>query len=101
LLLSLFVLTSSGTVERSNNDSIILNKSIPLEAQLILPNKKYVVKDKYDLNGDTLIIPSSSELIFKRGQIINGHISFDKTTITAKERVLFRGVTASGTVLAP
>lgn len=98
LLLSLFVLTSSGTVERSNNDSIILNKSIPLEAQLILPNKKYVVKDKYDLKGDTLIIPSSSELIFKRGQINNGHISFDKTTITAKDRVLFKGVTAGGTI---
>ena len=98
LFLFLFVSSSFGTTIRDDNDRIFLNTEMSLGAQLTAPNKQYVVKNKYDLKGDTLTIPPSSELVFKRGQIINGHISFDNTTITAKDRVLFKGVTAGGTI---
>ncbi|GEM_PF-5751307 len=61
--------------------NVVLKKCVSLSKQMTLENTYYEIKDDFDLNGKTLIVPANSTLDFKGGSIQNGEIVFNSTSI--------------------
>lgn len=59
----------------------VLKYSIPLQEQIVNINTKYVVKWNFDLETESLEIPSGCILHFDGGQILNGSIVWNNTKV--------------------
>lgn len=67
------------------------------EQLLSQKNDIYIVKEKIDLKGDTLIFPAERTLRFKGGHICNGRIIFNSTKIANQPK--FRNCSYEGSVI--
>lgn len=61
---------------------IPITKNLLTQRVLCKENVIYIIEYDYDLNGQTIIIPSNCELRFEGGSIKNGTIKFNNTKIT-------------------
>lgn len=83
--------------ENCHASSIVLKKSISLMEQVTIPNTEYVIKYRFDLGGETIILPDSCTLIFKkRGRIKNGLIKGVGIRIEGPSRMIFKNTLLSG-----
>lgn len=84
--------------------------SLPLSAKTGTPENRfnlrgtqtngivtYTIKDSYNLNGDTLLLPHNSNLAFTSGRFTNGTIIGDGTSVSASNVLIFKNVNISGT----
>lgn len=56
-----------------------------------------VIKKELDLKGETIVLPYGSELIFKRGNIINGAIIGDQSSMRPSSPDLLQNLILGGT----
>lgn len=62
-------------------------------------NTIYIVQYSYNLNGQTITIPSGCVLLFEGGSISNGNIDFVNTNITnLNNSTIFKNVSLSGSI---
>lgn len=66
----------------SAQKAVTIKNTLPIEEQFNQENCAYTIKKKMDLGGKLLVLPSNSQLIFKRkGAICNGSVLFNHTII--------------------
>lgn len=76
---------------------IVIKSNENIQYQLQFENASYVVRNTIDLQGESVLIPEGSDLIFKRkGSIHNGEIIGQGTTFKGKVKLY---CTLSGTFL--
>ena len=76
---------------------VVIKPNQDIQLQLQFENTSYVVKNAIDLQGESVIIPEGSDLVFKRkGSIHNGLIIGQETTFKGKVKLY---CTLSGTFL--
>lgn len=79
----------------SQAKNIRIRSGISFQEQLTEANAVYLIKERIDLNGATVIMPPNSTLKFKRkGQLANGTLQGDGTHFTGKPS--FDGVLLKG-----
>ena len=62
-------------------------------------NTIYIIQYDYNLNGQTITIPSGCVLLFEGGSISNGNIDFVNTNITnLNNSTIFKNVSLSGSI---
>ena len=61
--------------------NIVDNKNILTADMISEKNTYYEVRYDFDLNGETIILPENTSLVFKGGHINNGTVIFNKGTI--------------------
>ncbi len=59
-------------------------------------NKRYIIRYKYNLNGDTLRLGKNCCLDFKGGQFYNGVIVGDNTIIKSRKEPIFNSIQIQG-----
>lgn len=71
----------------------IFAKSVPGSSPMTMSSSRYVVKEHYDLQGQTLEIPEGVSLVFKGGSLSNGTVEGHHTFIKnpAFENIHFTG----------
>lgn len=74
----------------------ILRKGVALSTQMSDANTIYEIRYPFDLNGDTLTIPSGCVLNFNGGKFSNGGLEGNNTGIIAPVVQIFDNVTPSG-----
>ena len=80
--------------------TIRINREIPLQEQFREEGTTYLIKDKHDLQGDTIIIPFNSTLRFiKNGCIRNGVIIGKKTNIKYHRPFIGDNITIIGCLI--
>jgi hypothetical protein len=57
----------------------------------------YILQYDYDLNGQTVIIPDNSVILFEGGTVSNGNLNFVNTTLVAETQV-FKNVALEGKI---
>ena len=57
----------------------------------------YILQYDYDLNGQTIIVPDNSVILFEGGTVSNGNLNFVNTTLVAETQV-FKNVTLEGKI---
>lgn len=62
---------------------IVLSKSQSVTSQIISKNSVYEIRDRFDLKGGRIRIPSDCMLIFKGGAFSNGTVDFNNCIIEA------------------
>lgn len=63
-------------------ESIVLNKKQSFASQVVHPDKVYEVRDDFDLKGQTIVLPESSQIIFNGGSIKGGVLVGNRSLIT-------------------
>ena len=81
-------------VDVSGTDKNVLTQAMVSDANTI-----YVIQYDYDLNGQSITIPSGCTLLFEGGSIKNGTIVGNSTTIEAAQECIFDSITFSGTFI--
>lgn len=87
--LTIVVTEKSGKIKFKDRDTtkgkgyIILRTGKPLSEQMVQENTIYEVRYNFDLNGETLEIPSNCVLDFKGGSFSNGTLQGNETFISA------------------
>lgn len=67
---------------------VILRKNKLFSEQLTQTNTIYEIRYDFDLDGDSITIPSDSTLKFEGGSIKNGNVLFDNTTLSGEPYIL-------------
>lgn len=67
---------------------IYIKADAPIASQLQNDNTKYVITESIDLKGETIFLPYRSELVVRRGILMNGNIKGNESLITLKRRSL-------------
>lgn len=67
----------------------VLNKYDTFREQFLSENTIYVIRESFDLMGETIIVPSSSTLKFEGGDFCNGTLVGQETTIEADLTKIF------------
>jgi hypothetical protein len=75
---------------------VVLSADKPLKGQMKNEGVVYVVRSSFDLNGETLIIPTGCQLLFEGGVISNGTLQGDNTIINASKLQIFSDVIILG-----
>jgi hypothetical protein len=57
----------------------------------------YILQYDYDLNGQTIIVPDNSVILFEGGTVSNGNLNFVNTTLVAETQV-FKNVALEGKI---
>lgn len=71
-LFSLLMLVASAAVAKT----VVLSPDVPLAEQMTLPNTTYVLKNRFDLKGKTLVLPANAKLSVEEGGCIcNGKVT--------------------------
>lgn len=78
---------SSGNTEIVR--TVILNPNLSFKEQVKKQNTSYIIKDKYDLCGETIVLPKNSELVFYGGFMSNGCLKGRNNIITAQKEHIF------------
>ena len=78
---------------------VILRKETSLALQMTKENTIYEIRYNFDLNGDTLTVPSGCVLKFNGGKISNGVIVGNNTVIDSPLVQIFDNIEFSGTYL--
>lgn len=60
-------------------------------------NTIYIIQYDYNLNGQTIIVPDNSVILFEGGTVSNGNLNFVNTTLVAETQV-FKNVTLEGKI---
>lgn len=100
--------TKTIDMEGSLSLSIAKQKEIVLDSLLSFyvqvdisqkgaPNIKYIINNKFDLQGKTINLPMDCVLCFSGGCLHNGILSGNQTSIEANDEMLFRDVDIKGT----
>ena len=95
ILFILFFLFSHSSVVYCQR-KLILSKSTNIISQIKKENPIYVIKNVYDLKGNTLVVPINCQLNFRGGKIINGAVIGNGTCISAGRERIFEMVTLNG-----
>lgn len=85
------------------NTRITYSTNLLTQAMLSKENTVYIIQYDYNLNGQTITIPSSCVLLFEGGSISNGSINFNKCSIEGEfkiNNIIFTGNFISS-VIAP
>ena len=85
------------------NTGITYSTNLLTQAMLSKENTVYIIQYDYNLNGQTITIPSSCVLLFEGGSISNGSINFNKCSIEGEfkiNNIIFTGNFISS-VIAP
>lgn len=69
------------------NTGILYNTNLLTQAMLSKENTIYIIQYDYNLNGQTITIPSSCVLLFEGGSISNGTINFTNTTLEGSPNI--------------
>ena len=71
----------------------VLADGVDFSSQIIKANFVYEIRDKFDLDGQTVTVPTNSTLMFNGGQIVNGTLVCDNTTFSGNVniKVLLQG----------
>ena len=78
--------------------TIVITNNKPFDNQLVSTNAIYVIRNKINLNGKQVIIPSNCEIRFsKGGQLVNGAIIGDGTILGGELIGVLNEITISGT----
>lgn len=81
--------------------NVRLKASADIFSQMTRENAVYIVSDNFDLGGDTLRVPASSELRFKGGMISNGTVEGNGTVISECSDAVFNKVSIKGSWNVP
>lgn len=93
LVIVVFMITLASC--ESQAKTIHIRSGRPLQEQLTEANAVYLINERIDLNGVTVILPSNSTLKFKRkGLLTNGTLHGNGTQLSGKPR--FDGVRLKG-----
>lgn len=76
---------------------VILNKLRSIKEQICYKNSTYIIKNTFDLKGESLVVPDNCCLYFRGGQIKNGTIKGADTSVKSERRLIFDNVKVSGT----
>ncbi|MBQ8704160.1 MAG: hypothetical protein IJ524_07275 [Bacteroidales bacterium] len=77
--------------------SVRIVASMPIQEQLNMPNSTYIINDEIDLKGNTITLPSSSVLRFKKGgSIKNGVLEGNRTKVKATRNNTFHNCVIKG-----
>lgn len=68
-----------------------------VKSQFNKENVCYIIKKELDLKGETIVLPYGSELIFKRGNIINGAIIGNQSSMRPSSPDLLQNIRLGGT----
>ena len=63
---------------------------------MVSANTNYIIKDTFDLDGETLVVPENCKLSFRRGLIKNGKIIGNGTKIISCKRRILESVQLLG-----
>lgn len=81
------------------NTGIFYDTNFLTQAMLSKENTIYIIQYDYNLNGQTITIPSGCVLLFEGGSISNGNIDFVNTNITnLNNSTIFKNVSLSGSI---
>lgn len=81
------------------NTGITYSTNLLTQAMLSKENTIYIIQYDYNLNGQTITIPSGCVLLFEGGSISNGNIDFVNTNITnLNNSTIFKNVSLSGSI---
>lgn len=81
------------------NTGITYSTNLLTQAMLSKENTIYIIQYDYNLNGQTITIPSGCVLQFEGGSISNGNINFVNTNITnLNNSTIFKNVSLSGSI---
>lgn len=104
LLLKHKMATNSGVEINGDKDNISARRKRKIivlkgdvKTQFNKENVCYVIKKELDLMGETIVLPYGSELIFKRGNIINGAIIGDQSSMRPSSPDLLQNIILGGT----
>lgn len=81
--------------------NVRLKSSKDIFSQMTRDNAVYIISDDFDLGGDTLRVPASSELRFKGGVLSNGTVEGNGTVISECGGVIFDKVGITGSWNVP
>lgn len=81
----------------SQYKTLILKSAKTFKEQVTLPNTKYVIRYDFDLNGETITIPTGSILEFDGGMVSNGTLVGQNTKILNLTNTDSLDVTLEGT----
>lgn len=89
-----------GTLRRGG--LLFLLFFISVSVSSMRPNRERItIKEDWDLQGKTIVLPQMSELIFSGGTIKNGTLVGNNTSIKGERESLFGNVTIKGTWIVP
>lgn len=74
------------------------DKNILTQEMLNLSDTIYIIQYDYDLNSQSITIPSNVILKFDGGSMSNGSIVFNDTFIESPKKLIFNNISVSGTV---
>ena len=80
----------------SEYKTVVLMDNKPFASQISDSNTIYVIRWNYDLNNNSLTIPSNCVLKFMGGSLSNGTLVGNNTKIDADKVGIFTGITVAG-----
>ena len=79
---------------------VVLDPAQPIFSQLQYENSTYEIRDDFQLNGRTLLIPNYCTLLFRGGGVKNGSVVFNNTLLDGDVRIeLSKNGTAKGHIV--
>lgn len=93
------VFVQTGLLLNSCDRCVVLSSEKDLSSQLTRSNTEYLIKKDFDLNGDTIYLPSNSVFRFEGGSFRNGTLVGSKSAIINKQSSVIFGpsITLVGT----
>jgi hypothetical protein len=62
----------------------VLNPGTSLSNDFTQENTIYYIRDRFDLNGQTVTVPNGSELVFEGGSFVNGTLDLNNSAVRGK-----------------
>lgn len=94
--------TSSNKQAQKNSakksEASLLRRETPVVEQFVKPNTAYEIRDRFDLGGKVITIPSNCSLFFNGGSFSNGSIVFQNTTVSSNSICFYNIASFSGTI---
>lgn len=96
--LSIHSFAAGQTSNANGYDYMALKKNKPFTRQVNKEHTIYEIKYDYDLQGQTVIIPTNCILKFSGGSLKNGNINFNNTIIDSHYGNIFKQITINGSI---
>lgn len=93
------VLIGQGSERPSQYKTVILKSNVDFRLQVLNPNTKYVIKNNFDLKGQTVNIPNDVILAIDGGKLQNGTLVGNNTILINVNKVdnILENITKEGT----
>lgn len=91
------VMDRANPADTSGLNKVVLQKDMTFAEQVTGQNTIFEIRDSFNLGGESVSIPANSILLFNGGNVKNGVLSGNNTSIIGGDYQLFDGITFSGT----